>query len=95
MRSSSARGSKPPSKLSRSERETVIRKADDEDVWTITSHSPTFANLMKRRGHKGVKLGYDGLEWVVEARVVSIRGKKRVKKVSNVQNGPHSGINEE
>jgi hypothetical protein len=50
---------------------------------------------MKRRGHKGVKLGYDGLEWVVEARVVSIRGKKRVKKVSNVQNGPHSGINEE
>lgn len=64
-------------KLSRSERETIIRRAADENSWVIsTADSTIIRKLTKMYGKgKGELLGY--MCWVVPKACVSFRKQKK------------------
>jgi len=64
-------------KLSRSERETIIRRAADENSWIISSADSTIIRkLTKMYGKgKGEPLGY--MCWVVPKACVSFRKQKK------------------
>ena len=64
-------------KLSRAERETIIRRAADETVWIIsTADSTIIRKLTKMYGKgKGEALGY--ISWIVPKACVSFRKQKK------------------
>lgn len=66
-------------KLSRSERETIIRRAADESSWIISTADATIIRKLEKmygKG-KGEALGY--MTWIVPKSCVSFRKKKNAK----------------
>ena len=62
--------------LSRSERETIIRRASDEDEWYVFSEDPSVVTKMTKRWGPGKVDGRNkfGMFWKVPKKAISIRG---------------------
>jgi hypothetical protein len=60
------------SRLTREERETLIRTSDADDTWEVFTDSPRVARLLARRGWKP---GPDSRTYVLPAAAVTIRSR--------------------
>lgn len=60
------------SKKSRSEMETLIRRAADEDRWDVFTEDPKVIRLLERRGHSGSPQGI-GRRYSLEPGCISFR----------------------
>ncbi len=61
---------------SRAERETLVRRAADEDRWDVFSEDPKVVRRVTSLYGPGIPVG-DGFRWLLEPSAVSFR-KKRV-----------------
>jgi len=65
-------------RLSRSERETHICRASDQDHWAIFSDDPTVIRKLTRLHGEGEPTGaWGGMRWKIPKRCVSFRNPKK------------------
>lgn len=59
--------------LSRAERETTIRRAADQDSWTVYSDDPVVIAKLTRLHGEGEAMGQWGRSWILPLRSISLR----------------------
>ena len=64
-------------KRSRSEQETIIRRAADEQQWDIFSEDPRVIRVLERRHGSGIPHG-SGFRWLLDAPCVSFPKRRQL-----------------
>jgi hypothetical protein len=64
-------------KVSRAERETIIRRAADEQTWNVWTEDPKVVRELTQKFGPGSSKGILGLEWELDPGCVSFRRKAR------------------
>ena len=63
---------------SRSERETVIRRAADETAWEVTTEDPTMIRMLTKLFGRGESVGPWVVRWSLARNCVSFRRRKNL-----------------
>lgn len=67
-----------PNKLTRQERETIIRKADDQDTWNVFSESPRDIRRFTKRWGPGTQVSSTAVVWTVDEKLLSPRSPRTI-----------------
>lgn len=65
-------------RLKRSERETIIRMAEDEDAWHVWAEVPRHINRFTKRWGPGTQVSDSATQWVIPEKQLSPRAPSKL-----------------